>query len=235
MLVSYSYYEKDEGQRQNFEYFILEGLGLNNMRTKMPAATDFSIVVNGDECSPCTALSPYLNALDISQEGVSAAWGSPRIVVLHREDNFGMDIAAHNVCSSQRPAHQHQTCTNSIVLVLCCLRVTDTDCASLNCICSRTVGFQWNSQAVLTQVTLTHLQSTNKLHAYKYFVFLNSSVRGPFFPTWLTPMMPSWRWPDAFVSRLSGEVKLVASSIVCLPAIDPGGYGPKVRSRGCLV
>ena len=104
MLVSYSYYEKDDGQRQNFEYFILEGLGLNGMRTKMPAATDFSIVVNGDECSPCTALSPYLSALDISVEGVSAAWGSQRITVLHRVENFGMDIAAHNVGTSQHPA-----------------------------------------------------------------------------------------------------------------------------------
>ena len=85
------------------------------------------------------------------------------------------------------------------------------------------------------QVTLTYLQSRNKLHAYKYFVFLNSSVRGPFFPPWLTPMMPTWRWPDAFLSRLRGDVKLAASSIVCLPAIDPGGYGPKVRRCGCLV
>lgn len=102
VLVSYSYFEKDEGQRENFEYFILEGLGLNGVRTRMPAATDFSIVVNGDECSPCTALSPYLNALDISLEGVSAAWGSPRITVLHRVENFGMDIAAHNV-SERRP------------------------------------------------------------------------------------------------------------------------------------
>ena len=103
VLVSYSYFEKDEGQRENFEYFILEGLGLSGANSRMPAATDFSIVVNGDECSPCTALSPYLDALDISLEGVSAAWGSPRITVLHRVENFGMDIAAHNVRCFQHP------------------------------------------------------------------------------------------------------------------------------------
>lgn len=78
----------------------------------MPAATDFSIVVNGDECSPCTALSPYLSALDISLEGVSAAWGSQRITVLHRVENFGMDIAAHNVRTSQ---HRHQQLFHHLV------------------------------------------------------------------------------------------------------------------------
>ncbi len=107
VLVSYSYFEKDEGQRENFEYFILEGLGLNGVHTRIPAATDFSIVVNGDDCSPCTALSPYLDPLDISLKGVSAAWGSTRITVLHRVENFGMDIAAHNVSGMQHPAHHH--------------------------------------------------------------------------------------------------------------------------------
>ena len=107
VLVSYSFFEKDEGQRQNFEYFIMEGLGLSGMRIRMPTATDFSIVVNGDECTPCAALSPHLSAMDITLEGVSAAWGSARINVLHRVENFGMDIAAHNVCSYQNRAQHH--------------------------------------------------------------------------------------------------------------------------------
>ena len=99
--MSYSYYEKDKGQKENLEYFILEGLGINGMRTRLPAATDFSIVVNGDECSPCAALSSSVTALNISLEGVHAAWGSQRITVLHRVENSGMDIAAHNVRTSQ--------------------------------------------------------------------------------------------------------------------------------------
>jgi len=97
VLVSYSYFEKDEGQMQNFDYFILSAMGIHDERNRMPVATDFSIVVNGDNCSPCATLSPHVSALDISLAGVSAAWSGPHITVLHRIDNFGMDIAAHNV------------------------------------------------------------------------------------------------------------------------------------------
>ena len=97
VLVSYSYFEKDEGQMQNFEFFILSAIGIHGGRDKMPVATDFSIVVNGDSCSPCATLSPHVSVLDISLPGVSAAWAGLHITVLHRIDNFGMDIAAHNV------------------------------------------------------------------------------------------------------------------------------------------
>ena len=97
MLVSYSYYEKDEGQKENLEYFILEGVGINGEQVSMPAATDFSIVVNGAHCSPCSAL--HLRALDVTLVGIHAAWGNQRITVLHRMQNSGMDIAAHNVRS----------------------------------------------------------------------------------------------------------------------------------------
>ena len=41
--------------------------------------------------------------LDMTVGGVKAAWGSERITVLHRIENSGMDIAAHNVRSSQEP------------------------------------------------------------------------------------------------------------------------------------
>ena len=65
-----------------------------------------------------------------------------------------------------------------------------------------------------------------KLRAFDYFIFLNSSVRGPFYPSY----MPSnWQWTDAFVQLFRGDVGIVASSITCLPSADAGGYGPKVR------
>ena len=75
------------------------------------------------------------------------------------------------------------------------------------------------------------MKDVGRLQAYRYFIFLNSSVRGPFFPSY----MPSqWQWPDAFIDRLSSEVKIVSSSLVCLPAIDAGGRGPKVMSCASL-
>ena len=77
VLVSYSYFEKDEGQKENLEYFILEGLGINGMRTRLPAATDFSIVVNGDECSPCAALSSSRHCAQHISGGGACSMGQP--------------------------------------------------------------------------------------------------------------------------------------------------------------
>jgi len=41
-------------------------------------------------------------------------------------------------------------------------------------------------------------------------------------------MPANWQWTDAFVHRLNTNVPIVSSSLVCLPAVDAGGYGPKV-------
>ena len=43
-------------------------------------------------------------------------------------------------------------------------------------------------------------------------------------------MGTSWQWTRAFTDRLVDDVKLVSSSLVCLPEIDAGGWGPKVPS-----
>ncbi|GAB4817920.1 hypothetical protein N2152v2_004966 [Parachlorella kessleri] len=81
--------------------------------------------------------------------------------------------------------------------------------------------------------TLEWLASYGKLGGYKYFIFLNSSVRGPFVPSY---MPDGWQWTQAYTDRLRGKVKAVASSLVCLPEADPGqlavegGYGPKLES-----
>ena len=69
------------------------------------------------------------------------------------------------------------------------------------------------------------MRSRGKASSYKYFIFLNSSVRGPFWPAY---MPPDWSWTRAYTDRLRGRVKVVSSSLVCLPEIDAGGPGPKV-------
>ena len=43
-------------------------------------------------------------------------------------------------------------------------------------------------------------------------------------------MPAAWQWPDAFIDRLNADIKIVSSSLVCLPEIDAGGYGPKVTT-----
>ena len=75
------------------------------------------------------------------------------------------------------------------------------------------------------QVTIQYLRNTRRHRAYRYFIFLNSSVRGPFFPSYM-PL--HWQWTDAFTERLDADTKIVSSSLVCLPSVDAGGHGPKV-------
>lgn len=100
VLVSYSYFEKDDNQRQNFKFFIAKGLGIKSRDHAMvlPRDVDVSIVVNGELCTPCVALRPYTSWAGNTVEGVSSAWSGPHLTVLHREENVGLDIAAHNVC-----------------------------------------------------------------------------------------------------------------------------------------
>jgi hypothetical protein len=47
---------------------------------------------------------------------------------------------------------------------------------------------------------------------YEFFVFINSSVRGPFLPSYSES-----RWVNAFTDRLRGDVHLVGASINILP------------------
>lgn len=81
-------------------------------------------------------------------------------------------------------------------------------------IASHSVGLQW-------------LASTTRLKKFKYFIFLNSSVRGPFLPSY---MPANWQWTNAFVDALQRGNALAACSIVCLPSIDAGGPGPRAES-----
>lgn len=48
------------------------------------------------------------------------------------------------------------------------------------------------------------------LRQYRYFVFVNSSVRGPFMPLYATQ-----HWTSAFTTRLNALVKLVGTTISC--------------------
>ena len=56
-------------------------------------------------------------------------------------------------------------------------------------------------------------QNITNTTLYKYFIFMNSSVRGPFFPPYF-PDDLMW-WFTIFTRRLTDEVKLVGSTISC--------------------
>jgi len=79
------------------------------------------------------------------------------------------------------------------------------------------------------KVTLEWIKRKHEGNRYSYYIFLNSSVRGPFLPAY---MPTAWQWTRAFTDRLGGpgDVRGVSSSLVCLPEVDAGGRGPRMES-----
>ena len=55
---------------------------------------------------------------------------------------------------------------------------------------------------------------------FSYFIWLNSSARGPFLPPYYAAVTGQASWSRAFTAKLMGSVKLVGSTISC-----GGGYG----------
>ena len=98
VLVSYSYFQKDEIQRQNFDFFLAVGMGIS-AKFHAPNHTEFVLVINGDVCDPCAKLLPYLEEDKRYKNvpNIQKAWGSADIALLKRRENEGMDFAAHNV------------------------------------------------------------------------------------------------------------------------------------------
>uniref|UniRef100_A0A6C0JYD2 Glycosyltransferase n=1 Tax=viral metagenome TaxID=1070528 RepID=A0A6C0JYD2_9ZZZZ len=60
---------------------------------------------------------------------------------------------------------------------------------------------------------------------YDYYFFMNSGVIGPILPHSFTET----HWTNIFIKKINDSVKLVGTTIVCLPHSDAGGYGPKVE------
>lgn len=70
---------------------------------------------------------------------------------------------------------------------------------------------------------LEYVNKTSKM--YDYFFFMNSGIIGPIIPHYFTET----HWSNVFIQKINERVKLVGTTIVCLPHHDPGGYGPKVE------
>lgn len=75
VLVSYSYFEKDQIQRSNMEFFMAVGMGLFS-QLPAPANTHFVIVISGGKCTPCKALMPMVRPVADGDlmPGIAAAW-----------------------------------------------------------------------------------------------------------------------------------------------------------------
>ena len=64
-----------------------------------------------------------------------------------------------------------------------------------------------------------------KSKTYDYYFFMNSGVIGPIIPHYFIDT----HWTNIFIKKINKRVKLVGTTIVCLPSHDAGGYGPKVE------
>lgn len=71
---------------------------------------------------------------------------------------------------------------------------------------------------------LEYLEHKQKMD-YDYYFFMNSGVFGPVLPHYFT----DYHWTNVFIKKISDRVKLVGTTIVCLPESDSGGFGPKVE------
>jgi hypothetical protein len=71
---------------------------------------------------------------------------------------------------------------------------------------------------------IEYIQQNNK--SYDYYFFMNSGVIGPILPDYFTEN----HWTELFTKKINDKVKLVGTTIVCLPETDESRkYGPKVE------
>ena len=81
------------------------------------------------------------------------------------------------------------------------------------------VGFDYGGHSA----ALDFIKSENKV--YDYYFFMNSGVIGPIIPHYFKHA----HWSSIFIEKITDKVKLVGTTIVCLPEKDAGGYGPKIE------
>ena len=92
-----------------------------------------------------------------------------------------------------------------------------------------TIGDPWKRKT--TSMNDTD-QYKFKLTRYKYFIFLNSSIRGPFFPPYFLQFLLDYQrdfnekfyWYYIFTKRINDRVKLIGCTINCTPLMHVQSY-----------
>lgn len=75
--------------------------------------------------------------------------------------------------------------------------------------------------------SLQHIDCLGK--KYDYYFFINSGAFGPVLPYYSNLFLMNFHWSSVFINKITDTVKLVGTTIVCLPETDLGGFGPKVE------
>lgn len=84
-----------------------------------------------------------------------------------------------------------------------------------------TYGNPWINQSIIGENGMKKFN----LQAYRYFILLNSSIRGPFFPPYYLQFLLDYQtetkkifyWYYVFTKRLNSKIKLTGCTISCLP------------------
>jgi len=242
ILVSYAFYEKDAGQAANLDFFIAVGMadagtpGVAGGGTSGATPTrraDFVLSISGPACTPCAGLARGLARLPVPPplaRTLTAAWGREGLTLLRRAENEGMDFGAHNASLAWAAA------------------------AAAAAAAGARGGARPGPPAPPTPALATAAR-----YGHAFFIFLNSSARGPFLPAYLPA---GWHWTRAFTDGLARDgcgwneqhgvvapappptclpapdappaaaaaAALVAASLACLPVDDAGGPGPRAES-----
>jgi hypothetical protein len=93
------------------------------------------------------------------------------------------------------------------------------NCKNIKILKRENKGFDFGGH----RAALDYLEQQNK--KYDYYFFMNSGVIGPILPDNFSEP----HWTNVFIRKINDKVKLVGTTIVCLPATDAGGYGPRVE------
>jgi hypothetical protein len=81
------------------------------------------------------------------------------------------------------------------------------------------IGFDFGGH----KAALDYIDKNNKI--YDFYFFMNSGVIGPILPHYFVDN----HWTNIFIKKINDNVKLVGTTIVCLPEEDEGSYGPKIE------
>lgn len=66
---------------------------------------------------------------------------------------------------------------------------------------------------------------------FQYFMVVDSAVRGPFLPPYVAAQPDPMHWTEAFTAKLTGEVKLVGSTVSCEGAPAGGNAAGEWRAN----
>ncbi|KAG2428140.1 hypothetical protein HXX76_011820 [Chlamydomonas incerta] len=203
VLVSYAFYEKDLIQRGNMDFFLTQGW------VAPPGGQKHILwvfVVAGEQCSPCSGAFPISTPLPADPDiGISRA-----TQVDLAGDDPEPELEGGGLLGV-KPRLKGPGPGKTLVLRR-----------------SENVGMDIASHNASLEYVARHMPGG--LRPYRYFILLNSSTKGPFYPAYMPPW---WHWTHAFLERFQplpqddSRRKHSSTLRVLAPGIEYGNSGSR--------